>query len=223
MVFIGIALFFIATVAFLEYISNQMKNPASYIYWFLFILAALYAGKIYGFSPHDNIHKQEIRWDRFEVPTFEELEDDNDDTLPGISYDCKFVPPGTPSSYINDDDSLSETVLKIVNNTGETCALQSYRLHKEHAHDYYKKVKEFCWYYPDIPMREKLKSIFLSAAAAIPGPVQTKTLVALLAAFTQYGVYCIDNYYEMEFNANMAKFHFQMVSAFRKHIRNNNW
>lgn len=220
MLFIGIALFFIGTVALLEYVSNQMKNPASYIYWFLFILAALYAGKVYGFAQDDFITKNEIRWDKFEAPTYEELDDD---LFSEFDYDCKFVPPGTPSSYINEDDTLSKEVLRIIKSTNKVSAYESRRLHKEHAHDYYRKVKDFCWYFPDISMRERLKSIFLAAAAAVPGPLQTKTAIALLALFTQYGVYCIDGYYEMEFNLNMSKYHFNMVNAFRDHIKDKGW
>ena len=194
---------------------------------------------------HLNQYKIKNDDDTIEPPTFEELDDEgeeidsddeeeeiaNDDesllTKHGLKYGCdytvKFVPDGTPSSFINDDDTLSKECLRIIKSTDKTIAHESFRLHKQHAHDYYKKAKEWCWYYPEVSKREKLKTIFLSAVATVPGTVRTKTISALLVFFAQYGIYCIDSYFDMEHNLHMSKYHFQMVDAYRKHIKNNGW
>lgn len=72
MLFVLIALFFVGSVAILEYATGQKRHYTNYLTWFLLILAALYAGKAYGVESSLEEALVTIDEEVIEPPTFEE-------------------------------------------------------------------------------------------------------------------------------------------------------
>lgn len=195
MIVLFFAIGIISFIILAEYCLGQKKHIGTYLFWFLVILGSMYAAKGYC---QDYV---EINYTRA----------------------CKFVPQGTPNNFINEDGTLSEICLKKVRSTDKKSAHKSLTLHKEKGTEYFQTARDICWYLPKLSDREKAKMIFGTVMAALPGPPQLKIVSATLAALGQYGICCIDEYYEIDYNMNMSRFHFMLVDAFYEHIKEKGW
>ncbi len=196
--------------ALMEHLTGQRQTFVRYFVWYFAIVGSMYMAKAYCDDVHDDIHADYI-WDN---------QDDDE-----IDWDiqCKFVPPGTPSNYINADDSLSEKCLQKVKSTSREIAYDSLAMHKEKGEEYYNTAKEICWYLPNVSDREQAKIAFTAVVALFPGPIHYRLVAATGAMLAQYGICCIDAFYDVDFNMNMSKFHFRLVNAFHDHIKSNGW
>lgn len=212
MIEIYFALGIVTFIGLVEKAVKQQQELGRYIVWFFVILSSMYMAKIYCEEPI-RLRKQRITG--YTLP----LKDEDGEYI----CICKFVPPGTPDEFINDDNSLSKEVLKIIKSTDKITAKQSLRLHKEKGLHYYKEAKKICWYFPNLSQRDKLKMAFTTTIVAIPGPIHVKTIMAISNLLLQYGLHIIDGFYEIEFNLNMSEYHYRMAEAFKDHIKKNDW
>jgi len=96
-------------------------------------------------------------------------------------------------------------------------------LHREKGEEYFNAAKEICWYLPRVSDREKAKIAFISMMAVFPGPIQLKLVLGVGALLTEYGICCIDAFYDVDFNMNMSTFHYRLADAFYDHIKKNGW
>lgn len=206
-VFFGLGILF--WVILMDFVTGQRQSSARYFLLFFIILTSMYTAKGYCDFYEDNFE-------------YAYLLDEEDDAPPKMC-EVKFVPPGTPSNYINEDGSLSKTCLKVVESTNKTLAFESMKLHAEKGEYHYMAAKEICWYLPKVKDRDVAKMAFTTTLALFPGPIHWKLVVATGALLTEYGICCIDAFYDIDFNINMAIFHFRLQDAFHKHIKNNGW
>jgi hypothetical protein len=191
------ALVILSLYATLEYFwGERRKCWSSYITWFFVILGSMYFAKAYGYED-------------YEVACYH--------------APIKFVPEGTPSNYINDDNTLSEACLEIVRSTDRDIAKMSFILHRDKGRKFYKQGEQGCWFMPTLKQREKAKMAFSTAIAAVPGPLSIRLVAATLSLLGQYGICCIDEYYNIEENLKMASYHFRLADAFHDHIQKNGW
>lgn len=65
--------------------------------------------------------------------------------------------------------------------------------------------------------------VFNTGMAMIPGPISFKLVAGILALAGQYGLSCIDEWHDIEFNMNMSRYHFMLVDAYYKHIKSHGW
>lgn len=216
MIEIYFALGIVTVIGLVERALKQQQSLGHYFLWFFVVLTSMYMAKIYCAEP---IYKKKHD---FVIPSLT-LEDKDYDEDEGFIHECKFVPPGTPPEFINDDNSLSKAVLKIIISTDKNTAKQSLKLHKEKGLHYYKEAKNICWYFPNLSQRDKLKMAFTTTIAAIPGPIHVKTIMAISTLLLQYGLHVIDGFYDIEFNLNMSEYHYRMAEAFKDHIKKNDW
>jgi hypothetical protein len=198
-----VILLFFATLEY--YFGERRKSWTAYIAWYLVIVGSMYFAKGYCDECHLCGKRESYIKDWRTLPEY------------------KFVPKGTPERYINEDDSISEVCLKIIRGTDRSTAWASYEIHKDKGQDFYEAAEKSTWYFPKLSDRETAKMVFLSAAAAIPGPPNIRLVAATIALCVQYGLCCIDEYYDMEYNLNMSKFHYRMADAFYEHIQANGW
>ena len=208
------ALGIITIIGLIERALKQQQSLGHYLVWFFVILSSMYMAKIYCDEPRYKKNQS------FTIPTLIHEDDDENEEF---VLQCKFVPPGTPPELINDDDSLSKLMLKLMKSTDKNTAKQSLRLHKEKGLYYYKEAKNICWYFPNLTQRDKLKMAFTTTITVMPGPIHVKTIMAISTLLLQYGLHVIDGFYEIEFNLNMSKYHYRMAEAFKEHIKNKEW
>lgn len=215
MLILYFAIGIITFIAISERVLGQKQSIHTYIFWFLVVLGSMYAAKGYC-EPNlsDFFNNDEV---------YAYLEGDEPVDYVLENYECKFVPPGTPSNYINEDGTLSKVCLKIVESTDKNIAYQSLKAHREKGEEHYSEAKSICWYLPKLSEREKAKMVFLSVIAAFPGPLHLKAVAATIALLGQYGICCIDEYYDIDFNMAMSRYHFMLADAFRDHIKKNDW
>lgn len=191
------ALVILVFYATLEYFwGERRKCWSSYIGWFFVILGSMYFAKA-------------CCYEEYEIACYH--------------APVKFVPEGTPDHYINDDNTLSQACLRVIRATDRQTARMSFRLHRDKGREYYKKGEEGCWYMPTLKQREKAKMAFTTAIASVPGPWSFRLAAATLSLLGQYGICCIDEYYDIEHNLKMASFHFRMADAFHDHMQKNGW
>ncbi len=197
MITILFAIIIVNLFAVLEYLfGERRKSWSSYIMWFFVILGSMYFSKAY---------------------CYEEEE------IPCYHAPVKFVPEGTPDHFINEDNTLSPSCLKVVRTTDKRTARMSFRLHRDKGKEFFKKGEKGCWYMPTLKQREKAKMAFTTAIAAVPGPMSLRLVAATVSILGQYGICCIDEYYDIEYNLKMASYHFMLADAFHDHIQNNGW
>jgi|SRR5688572_13661754 len=190
---ISILLFF----AIMEYfVGERRKCWSSYIVWFFVILGSMYFAKVYGYQK--DFEDQFCRY-------------------------AKFVPNGTPDHYINEDNTLSESCLRLVRATDKETAWQSFKIHRDKGKEYFKKAEQSCWYMPTLKDREKAKMAFTTAISAVPGPWGVRLVTATLTFLGQYGICCIDEYFDIEYSLNMASYHFRLADAFHNHLESKGW
>ena len=190
-----VILLFYATLEYLW--GERRKCWSSYIMWFFVILGSMYFAKAYAYED-----KIENHYDHSPV---------------------KFVPEGTPHEYINDDNTLSRACLRVIRSTDRQTAKQSFKIHVQKGKYFYKEGKDGCWLLPIPKQRDLAKMAFATSVAAIPGPIGVRLVAATLSCLAQYGICCIDEYYNIEHNLNMAHFHFRMADAFHDHMQKNGW
>ncbi len=197
MITILAAFVFVFLFGTLEFFFGERRRDwSSYIMWFFVILGSMYFSKAYCYE---------------------------EDEIPCYHAPMKFVPEGTPDHYIKDDNSLSQACLKVVRATDRQTAKMSFRLHRDKGRDFYKKGEDGCWYMPTLKQREKAKMAFTTAIAAVPGPWSFRLAAATISLLGQYGICCIDEYYDIEYNLKMASYHFRLADAFHDHVQNNGW
>ena len=211
------ALGIIGFIALAERLLRQKQSIHTYFFWFLVILGSMYTAKGYcSTSIGDFFIDEEV----FHVDDIEEPEEWPDQDWIG-EYQVKFVPPGTPSHYINENGTLSKACLNRIQSTDKNTAHQSLKLHMEKGEECFREAQKICWYLPKLSEREKAKMVFTTVLAAFPGPLHLKAIAATIALLGQYGICCIDEYYDVDFNMEMAKYHFMLADAFAAHIKNN--
>lgn len=201
-----------AIIILFQVVCNQRKPFHEYFFWFLVLLAGMYAA----------IGYCDLKEDNFRSEIIQRLEDFDDDDYKYL-YQIKFVPPGTPKNYITEDGKLSEVCLNRIRMTNKQIAYQSLAVQREKGEEYYLLAKDICWYLPDLKAREKAKIVFITVMASIPAPKAVKAVVAIMAMLTEYGICCIDAYYELDFNLNMSKFHYMVAEAYENHIKDKGW
>lgn len=190
------AFIFINLFAFLEYFFGERRKCwSSYIMWFFVILGSMYFAKAYGHEEYEE----------------------------HFCHAAKFVPDGVPANYLNDDNSLSEDCIRLIRSTDKQEARWSFEIHKNKGKDFFKKGEKACWYMPTVSQREKAKMAFTSALAAVPGPMSCRLVMATLSLLGQYGICCIDEYFDIEYNLKMASYHFRLADAFDDYIYDRGW
>jgi len=182
--------------AFESVYADRRKDWSSYIMWFFVILGSMYFSKAYCHEEHYHSYCRA----------------------------AKFVPQGTPDYYINDDNSLSEACLKLIRSSDKQAAIWSFELHRNKGKEFYKKGEDSCWYMPSLKQREKAKMAFTTAMALLPaGTLGVRLVASTLTLLGQYGICCIDEFFDIEYNLKMASYHFRLADAFHDHMQSKGW
>lgn len=198
----------ILTAYLCDLVVKQREQLWRYFMWFLLLMCACYATKVYG-------SVAEARIPGF-IP-YERMEH-------GYIKEFKFVPKGTPPSHVNDDDTPSDAAKRLIRGTNRNAAVVGWTHHKSRLAIQMENLKELCWYCPDLNQRQVLKiyyNTFLVVAIA-PG-VHAKLAAAFLSLAGQLGEAFFDNYTEIYDTNKMIAWHSLVLLEYELHMKDKGW
>jgi len=196
---------------------RKRRDYDDYIIIFLLVYACCYAGHAYGQEEfnlrHPVINEDtgfHIRYREYYKVTYGEMTHD---------ISCKFVPPGTPAHYVNEDGTPSYHVWNTVQRCNEGISKQSLQLHIKKAEEYYSNAYNASLFLPETSSGQKVKELFTTVMAVIPATPASRVCTAICVYITQYGLDVWDEYEKVVFNINMCKWHNECAMLFIKHIQ----
>ena len=137
--------------------------------------------------------------------------------IPG--RDMKYVPPGVESWQITDEGFASKKCKDLLKTLPFDQLVASRNCHTEKFLYHQDKLKDLCWYLPNPSDREIMKGVFTTLISGVfPKPYNYyATFVALVG---QYGLFMIDNYFDMQDHARLMTWHASLADACNEIILN---
>lgn len=200
---------------------RERRAYDDYIIIFLLILGSCYAGHAYGeeeFNLRHSVITEDtgfhIRYRHLYKVIYAEMTHD---------MSCKFIPPGTPDHYVNEDGTPSIHVWNTVQKCNQLMSKKSLELHIEKAEKYYAEAYNASLWLPQTSSGHKVKELFTTFMAVIPATPASRLATAVCVAITQYGLDVWDEYEKVLFNISMCKWHNECAMLFIKHMREKGW
>lgn len=205
---------------FFEYMKLITRRKwDDYIILFLIILSSCYVGKTYGREV--NLRNPVINEETTFLVQYSEYYEVIFETHHDMS--CKFVPPGTPAKYVNEDGTPSEAVWKTIRKCNQQIARESLRLHQEKCQEFFWEADRLTIYLPETSNSHTIRTLFTTMMATVPASGCSKLCVAVAAFITQYGLDVYDEYERVMFNLNMCKWHYNCANMFKQYIEEKGW